>query len=86
RASNAILLKPNQVGTLTRLLKTWRLAKDNGIRVVVSHRSGETTDYFISHLATAIGADYIKTGTVGGERIAKLNELVRIQEEMGGHE
>ena len=85
-ASNAILLKPNQVGTLTRLLRTWRLAKDNGMSTVVSHRSGETTDYFISHLAVAIGADYIKTGTVGGERIAKLNELVRIQEEMGGHE
>ena len=85
-ASNAILLKPNQVGTLTRLLRTWKLAKDNGMSTVVSHRSGETTDYFISHLAVAIGADYIKTGTVGGERIAKLNELVRIQEEMGGHE
>ncbi|MCL5788969.1 MAG: enolase [Candidatus Thermoplasmatota archaeon] len=85
-ASNAILLKPNQVGTLSRLLKTWRLAKDNGMSVVVSHRSGETTDHFISHLAVAIGADYLKTGTVGGERIAKLNELVRIQEEMGGQE
>ncbi len=79
-ASNAILLKPNQVGTLSRLLKTWRLAKDNGMKVVVSHRSGETTDFFISHLAVAIGAEYLKTGTVGGERLAKLNELVRIQE------
>jgi enolase len=85
RASNAILLKPNQVGTLSRLLKTWRLAKDHGMSSVVSHRSGETTDYFIAHLAVAIGADYIKTGTVGGERLAKLNELVRIQEEMGAH-
>ena len=85
RASNAILLKPNQVGTLSRLLKTWRLAKDHGMSSVVSHRSGETTDYFIAHLAVAIGADYIKTGTVGGERLAKLNELVRIQEEMGVH-
>ncbi len=82
RASNAVLLKPNQVGTLSRLLKTWRLAKDNGMSTVVSHRSGETTDYFIAHLAVAIGADYIKTGTVGGERLAKLNELVRIQEQM----
>ncbi len=86
RASNAILLKPNQVGTLSRLLKTWRLAKDNGMKTVVSHRSGETTDYFIAHLAVAIGADYIKTGTVGGERLAKLNELVRIQEELGAKE
>lgn len=86
RSSNAILLKPNQIGTLSRLLKTWRLAKDNGMSIVVSHRSGETTDYFIAHLAVAIGADYIKTGTVGGERIAKLNELVRIQEEMGAKE
>ncbi len=86
KASNAILLKPNQVGTLSRLLKTWRLAKDNGMSTVVSHRSGETTDFFISHLAVAIGADYLKTGTVGGERIAKLNELVRIQEELGANE
>lgn len=83
-SSNYILLKPNQVGTLSRLLDTWRLATDNGMGSVVSHRSGETTDYFIAHLAVAIGAEYIKTGTVGGERMAKLNELVRIQEQMGG--
>jgi enolase len=82
-ASNAILLKPNQVGTISRLLATFRLARENGMAVVVSHRSGETTDAFIAHLAVALGAEYIKTGTVGGERIAKLNELVRIQEEMG---
>ncbi|MEM0141652.1 MAG: enolase [Thermoplasmatales archaeon] len=82
-SSNAILLKPNQVGTLTRLLETYNLAKSNGMEIVVSHRSGETTDPFIAHLAVALGADYIKTGTVGGERIAKLNELVRIQEEIG---
>ncbi len=84
--SNAILLKPNQVGTLTRLLRTWRLAKDHGMGIVVSHRSGETNDYFIAHLAVALGADYIKTGTLGGERLAKLNELVRIQERMGVNE
>ena len=83
-ATNAILLKPNQVGTISRLLKTWKLAKDNAMGTVVSHRSGETDDFFIAHLAVAIGSDYIKTGTVGGERIAKLNELVRIQEEIGG--
>lgn len=83
KSSNAILLKPNQVGTLSRLLKTWRLAKDNCMKAVVSHRSGETTDNFIAHLAVAIGADYIKTGTVGGERLAKLNELVRIEENLG---
>ncbi len=83
-ATNAILLKPNQVGTISRLLKTWRLAKDNAMGTVVSHRSGETNDFFIAHLAVALGSDYIKTGTVGGERIAKLNELVRIQEEIGG--
>jgi len=82
-ASNAILLKPNQVGTISRLLATFHLARENGMAVVVSHRSGETTDAFIAHLAVALGAEYIKTGTVGGERIAKLNELVRIQEEMG---
>ncbi len=83
KATNAILLKPNQVGTVSRLLRTWRLAKTNGFGSVVSHRSGETDDFFISHLGVAIGANYLKAGTVGGERIAKLNELVRIQEEIG---
>ncbi|MEL9914464.1 MAG: enolase C-terminal domain-like protein [Thermoplasmatales archaeon] len=82
-STNAILLKPNQVGTLSRLLETFNLARSNGMEIIVSHRSGETTDSFIAHLAVALGADYIKTGTVGGERIAKLNELVRIQDEIG---
>ncbi|MEM0138932.1 MAG: enolase [Thermoplasmatales archaeon] len=82
-STNAILLKPNQVGTLSRLLETYNLARSNGMGIIVSHRSGETTDPFIAHLAVALGADYIKTGTVGGERIAKLNELVRIQDEIG---
>ncbi len=83
-ATNAILLKPNQVGTISRLIDTWKLAKESGMGTVVSHRSGETNDEFIAHLAVALSTDYIKTGTVGGERIAKLNELVRIQGEIGG--
>jgi Enolase len=83
-STNAILLKPNQVGTVSRLIRTWKLAKENGLGTIVSHRSGETNDEFIAHLAVGLSTDYIKTGTVGGERIAKLNELVRIQGEIGG--
>ncbi|MDG3547308.1 phosphopyruvate hydratase [Methanobacterium formicicum] len=81
-AANAIIIKPNQIGTLSDTYKTVKLAKDNNYTPVVSHRSGETTDETIAHLAVAFGAPLIKTGAIGGERIAKLNELIRIQEEM----
>ena len=81
-AANAIIIKPNQVGTLTDTYETVRLAKENGIMPVVSHRSGETCDETIAHLAIAFGAPMIKTGAIGGERIAKLNELIRIEDEM----
>jgi enolase len=81
-AANAIIIKPNQVGTLTDTYETVRLAKENGILPVVSHRSGETCDETIAHLAIAFGAPMIKTGAIGGERIAKLNELIRIEDEM----
>ena len=81
-AGNAIIIKPNQIGTLTDAYETVRLARENGIMPVVSHRSGETCDDTIAHLAIAFGAPLIKTGAVGGERIAKLNELIRIEEEM----
>ena len=82
KAANAIIIKPNQIGTLTDTYETVRLAKENGVMPVVSHRSGETCDETIAHLAIAFGAPMIKTGAIGGERIAKLNELIRIEEEM----
>ncbi len=83
-AGNAILIKPNQIGTLTETRATVETARKAGFETVVSHRSGETTDDTIAHLAVAFGSLGIKTGTVGGERIAKLNELIRIEEELHG--
>ena len=80
--ANAIIIKPNQIGSLSETYKTVKLAKENDVMPVVSHRSGETTDETIAHLAVAFGAPMIKTGAIGGERIAKLNELIRIEEEL----
>jgi len=80
-AGNAILVKPNQIGTLSDAVDAVELATRNGLEVVVSHRSGETEDTTIAHLAVATDAPFIKTGTVGGERTAKLNELIRIAED-----
>lgn len=82
KAGNAIIIKPNQIGTLTDTYKTVELARNNKFVPVVSHRSGETTDETIAHLAVAFSCPIIKTGAVGGERIAKLNELIRIEEEI----
>jgi len=76
---NTILIKPNQVGTITDTRKTIKKAKEKGYTTVISHRSGETNDSFISHLAIAEDIPIIKTGITGGERIAKLNELIRIE-------
>lgn len=81
-ATNAILIKPNQIGTLTDTIATVALAREAGLATVISHRSGETTDTAIAHLGVAFGCHAIKTGVVGGERIAKLNELVRIAGEL----
>jgi enolase len=81
-AANAILVKPNQIGTLSRTVETIQLAHDHGYKTVISHRSGETTDDAIAHIGTAFGCFGIKTGAVGGERTAKLNELIRIEEEL----
>ena len=80
-AANSILIKPNQIGTLSDAFDAVELAVRNGYESVISHRSGETTDATIAHLAVATAAPYVKTGTVGGERIAKLNELIRIADE-----
>ena len=81
-AANAIIIKPNQIGSLSETYTTVKLAKKNGIVPVVSHRSGETTDETIAHLAVGFASPMIKTGAIGGERIAKLNELIRIEEEL----
>ena len=78
-AGNSILIKPNQIGTLTDAFDAIELAVGNGFDPVVSHRSGETEDTSIAHLAVATGAPFVKTGAVGGERTAKLNELIRIE-------
>ncbi len=83
-STNAILIKPNQCGTLSATYRAVSLAKKEKLTPVISHRSGETTDETIAHLAVAFGISIIKTGTVGGERIAKLNELIRISEELDG--
>jgi len=84
KTANAVLIKPNQIGTLTDTYKAIKLANDNGYHCVMSHRSGETPDETIAHLAVAFATPIIKTGVVGGERIAKLNELVRIEEDVSG--
>ncbi len=84
RATNAVLIKLNQIGTVSETEDAIELARKAGWVVVVSHRSGETEDPFIAHLATAFGADFIKTGAPArGERVAKYNELLRIEEELG---
>jgi len=80
-AANAIIIKPNQVGTLTDTFEAASLAKSRNYVIVASHRSGETEDEALAHIAMALSAPLIKTGVVGGERIAKLNELIRIAEE-----
>jgi enolase len=82
-AANAVLIKPNQIGTVTDTYNAIKLAKNYGYSCVMSHRSGESCDFTISHLAVAFGCELLKTGVVGGERIAKLNELIRIGEEIG---
>jgi len=82
-AGNAIIIKVNQIGTLTDSLETIQNAQRNGYACVMSHRSGDTTDWHIAHLAVAFGCPIIKTGVVEGTRIAKLNELIRIEHFLG---
>jgi enolase len=85
RVGNAILVKVNQIGTLTETLETIRLAQDRGYGVVISHRSGETEDTTIADLAVATNAGQIKTGAPSrSDRVAKYNQLLRIEEELGG--
>ncbi|MEK7188953.1 MAG: phosphopyruvate hydratase [Patescibacteria group bacterium] len=80
KAMNAILVKPNQIGSLTETIAVIKLAQKHGITVVISHRSGETNDAFISDLAVAVGAEYLKAGAPDrGERVAKYNRLMEIE-------
>jgi len=84
KVANSILIKVNQIGTLTETIEAIDLAKKNGYTAVISHRSGETEDTTISHLAVATGVGQIKTGSVcRTDRVAKYNELLRIEEELG---
>ncbi len=84
RATNAVLVKPNQIGTVNETMGAVGIARAAGLAVVASHRSGETEDVFIAHLATAIESELIKTDAPArGERVAKYNELLRIEEGLG---
>jgi enolase len=82
-AANAIIIKVNQIGTLSDAAETIENAQRNGYTCVVSHRSGDTCDWHIAHLAVAFKCPIIKTGVVEGARIAKLNELIRIEHFLG---
>jgi enolase len=83
KAANAIIVKVNQIGTLTDALETVELARRNGYAPVMAHRSGDTCDWHIAHLAVAFRCPAIKTGIVEGTRMAKINELIRIEEFLG---
>lgn len=83
-AANAVLVKVNQIGTLTEAFDTMDLAGQNGYRCIVSHRSGETEDTAIADIAVAVGASQIKTGApCRTERVAKYNQLLRIEDAIG---
>jgi len=83
KAATALLLKINQIGTLTEAIDAWRKCRDNGWNVMVSHRSGETEDTFIADLVVGLGTGQIKTGApCRGERTAKLNQILRVEEKL----
>jgi len=81
QATNSVLIKPNQVGTITDTVNFVKYAKENLMKTIFSHRSGETEDTLLCHLATGLASDYIKLG-IAGERINKVNEMIRIEESM----
>ena len=84
KIGNSILVKPNQIGTLTETLEVVNLAKSNNFKTIISHRSGDTEDTFIADLAVATESSQIKTGSLArSERVAKYNRLLRIEEELG---
>jgi len=83
--ANSILIKLNQIGTVTETLEAIEMAKQAGYTTVVSHRSGETEDTFIADLVVGVNAGQIKTGSMSrSDRVAKYNQLMRIEEELGG--
>ena len=83
KMANAILLKVNQIGTVTETLETIDLARKNGYKTVISHRSGETEDTYIADLAVGLGLGQIKTGSLSRtDRMCKYNQLIRIEEEI----
>jgi enolase len=83
--TNSILIKLNQIGTLTETLETIETAKEAGYTTVISHRSGETEDTYMADIAVAANCGQIKSGSVSrSERLAKYNQLLRIEEELGG--
>ena len=82
--ANTILIKPNQIGTLTETMQTIRMARESGYKFILSHRSGETEDTTLCDIAVAVGAPFIKAGApCRGERIAKYNRLLRIESSLG---
>ena len=82
KLANAIIIKPNQIGTITETIETANMAKQAGFKIIVSHRSGETLDTTIAHLAVGLGAPFIKAGAPARpERMVKYNELLKIEEE-----
>ena len=84
KAGNAILIKLNQIGTLTETINAVEMANKAGFNSIISHRSGETEDTTIAHLAVGLGTGQIKTGSLSRtDRVAKYNELLRIEEELG---
>ena len=86
KAINAILIKLNQIGSVSETLNTIQLAQNNDLGVVISHRSGETEDTTIADLAVGVGAGQIKTGSLcRSERVAKYNQLLRIEEKLNGN-
>jgi enolase len=86
KIANSILIKPNQIGTLSETLDAITLAVDAGFSAVVSHRSGETSDSTIADIAVGTRATQIKTGSLSrSDRVAKYNQLLRIEEELGGN-
>ncbi|MBP9132238.1 phosphopyruvate hydratase, partial [Candidatus Saccharibacteria bacterium] len=86
KSANAILIKPNQIGTLTQTIDAVIMAQKAGWNTIISHRSGETEDTTIAHIAVGLGAGQIKTGSLSRtDRVAKYNELLRIEEALENH-
>ncbi len=83
QSANAVIVKPNQVGTLSKTFEFVSIAKENGFYTIVSHRSGETTDDFIADLSVAVNSDYLKAGSLSrGERLVKYNRVMKIEDEI----